>query len=358
MPDNYRDDKLRFRIANSQDDTFADTDHRAPDHEVVLKPRGSRAAADPKDPDQRYARHTLVGINVFALRLMKEYKTELGLREDPLMDPIERQDKYQTAIEASLDMATRETATVELLSIARDETSVKARVRVVNKAGHKLPSGVGFRRAFLEVQILDRQERPIWASGRTNRMGVILDGITEKPLETEFFQREPGGRQAYQPYHATITRGDQVQVYEELYLDKAEGGVFTTSFLSLARSVKDTRLMPRGWSRDGPHATETMPNGGFGKEVGRPYFDGSGSDELSYEPTLGPKASDAVTMTVRLFYQSIPPYYLKERFTTAPNGPFANNLRDLLGGLDVDTPGDPIGSWKLLIAETRRAIGP
>jgi hypothetical protein len=42
---------------------------------------------------------------------------------------------------------------------------------VTNRAGHKLPSGVGFRRAFLEFAVLDAGGQVLWASGRTDGAG-------------------------------------------------------------------------------------------------------------------------------------------------------------------------------------------
>ena len=47
-----------------------------------------------------------------------------------------------------------------------------------------LPTGVGFRRMFLEVLVLDAQGEVLWASGRTNELGFILDGITDEVLES------------------------------------------------------------------------------------------------------------------------------------------------------------------------------
>ena len=41
------------------------------------------------------------------------------------------------------------------------------------------------RRMFLELVVKDIDGKAIWASGLTNELGVILDGLTGKPLETE-----------------------------------------------------------------------------------------------------------------------------------------------------------------------------
>ncbi|HKS42067.1 MAG TPA: hypothetical protein VJX74_15735, partial [Blastocatellia bacterium] len=172
-------------------------------------------------------------------------------------------------------------------------------------------------------------------------------------LPTEFFNVGTDGKQMYQPYYSRINQGSQVQIYEELFKDKVVNGVFTTSFFSLAYEVKDTRLMPQGWKRDGPDANVTKPNGGDERPVGETYFNGSGSDELMYSVNLGGNRSKAVTVMVRLYYQSIPPYYLQQRFTTVPNGTFTKNLWYYASRLNVNEPGSPLASWKLKIAETK-----
>ena len=46
---------------------------------------------------------------------------------------------------------------------------------MTNLAGHKFPSGVSFRRAFLNFQVLDASGNVLWASGNTNGDGVIVD---------------------------------------------------------------------------------------------------------------------------------------------------------------------------------------
>ena len=44
-----------------------------------------------------------------------------------------------------------------------------------NLVGHRFPSGVGFRRAFLELAVLDGAGEVLWASGRTDGAGVLVD---------------------------------------------------------------------------------------------------------------------------------------------------------------------------------------
>lgn len=357
MPGDYKGDPLKFKIASIEDETFPYTDNRAPDSDITMKIRGSDTPNDGKDPNNRYSRHTLVGVNLFGMRMFRQYYDSIGVRyKDPMAvfgNPVPGMELSENM---SLDQVTKETADVELASVNVTSTGIDARVRVKNKAGHKLPSGVGFRRAFIEFQVLDAQGAPLWASGRTNELGVILDGVTNNPLPTEFFNAGTDGKQTYQPYYSRINQGNQVQIYEELFKDKVVNGVFTTSFFSLAYEVKDTRLMPQGWRRDGPDAGATMPNGGDNRPVGETYFNGSGSDELTYSVNLGGNRSKAATVVVRLYYQSIPPYYLQQRFTTVPNGTFTKNLWYYASRLNVNEPGSPLASWKLKVGEASKKL--
>ena len=130
---------------------------------------------------------------------------------------------------------------------------ITANVAITNLAGHRFPSGVGFRRAFIELLVRDTQGNIVWASGRTNNLGVIVDGSGEA-LPSEFFNeyQDSQGRtqQHYQPHYQIINAQDQVQIYEEL-TQNAEGK-FTTNFVRRDDTIKDNRLLPIGWTSAGP----------------------------------------------------------------------------------------------------------
>src|SRR5436853_494228 len=74
------------------------------------------------------------------------------------------------AVAAITRTGRRDTADLSV-SVTRDGPDrLTARVVVTNKAGHRFPSGVGFRRAFLELAVVrpaggSRPERVVWASG-------------------------------------------------------------------------------------------------------------------------------------------------------------------------------------------------
>src|SRR6185436_19019081 len=96
--------------------------------------------------------------------------------------------------------------------------------------GHSLPSGVGFRRAFLQFEVLDSGGKTLWVSGNVSKDGVIVDGAG-KPLVTEFFSPEQQKFQTHRWSGNPITADSQVQIYEELVVDPE--GLLTTSFIAL-----------------------------------------------------------------------------------------------------------------------------
>jgi hypothetical protein len=222
---------------------------------------------------------------------------------------------------------------------------MSAKVRVTNLAGHKFPSGVGFRRAFLEFAVKS-EDKTVWASGMTNRWGVIGKVVDGKfhPLPTELFK---GG--LYQPHYNTIRTEDQVQIYEELTKDS--NGNITTSFLGLKKEVKDNRLLPKGWSRNGPNAKITQPIG-VKPDDDAEYFNGSGTDVLEYEIALPKGLRGPLTVSATLYYQSLPPYYLRDRFRTA-HLPASKNLFYFVSTLKL--AGD-LSDWKLKITKDEKAL--
>lgn len=66
------------------------------------------------------------------------------------------------------------------------------------------------------------------------------------------------------------------------------------------------------------------------------YADGSGSDEVVYRMEL-PADVDPSRLQVRatLYYQAVPPYYLRNLFETAPDGPATRRLHAMFIHLDL-----------------------
>lgn len=334
MPTTYKKRDLTFRIANVEDASYPEADHRAPDDQITPTPR------------KPYSRHMLMGINLFTLAMFQQFSDLLGIRSSDYMYS-EGVPGLQTSHDSALDLAQNETATISVTGVSPGRDALDVNVQVVNLAGHSFPTGVEFRRVFIELLVLDAAGKPLWASGRTTPLGVILKGTTGEPLKTEMINDPVTGKPVIQPHHQVITREDQVQIYEELVTDP-EGHV-TTSFVALNEPLKENRLQPRGWRRDGPDAELTRPIGGAAKDP--QYRDGSGSDSLIYRIPFA-AIPGAKSITATLYYQSIPPYYLRQRF--AASGPEVERLAHIASRLNVE--GSSIADWKLRVASARWSL--
>ncbi len=380
MPKTFHDNNLTFKIANIEDNTFPNNPRRLPDSEITLTPRDD------------YGRHLLYGLNVFFNEIAQQFPLILGLRQIDDQNSAARPALF-TAREAVLKQARETTALVEIVGTPTISNDVlTAEVKITNITGHKFPSGVGFRRAFIEFQVLEDTPGgpvPIWASGRTNELGVIVEGTTNVPLVTEFFDEVLGcpdaaNGQCYQAHHQTITDEDQVQIYEELQQnnDPGTGPQFTTSFLERFFEIKDNRLLPAGWCCNGQFAMDTKPGPGaiqdpeYGFMPGQPpTCDEScgkvggvtGADTVKYEIQLTQQqAQSPLTVRATLYSQSIPPYYLKQRFDFQPQPPTQENQKPDIARLHYitsrlntavidDSKEEFIKDWKLRIDKAATA---
>jgi hypothetical protein len=346
-----------MQIANIESSAFAPTTERLPDAELTLRER------------DRFARHSLHGLNLFLNQMFQQFPLLLGIRQIDYMGSIlpSTTPALVTGAHSIVELAREQTATIELSSLTIDQASgqLEAEVTVENLAGHFLPSGVGFRRVFIELVVEGKDGAPLWASGRTNALGVIVEGTGDAVLATEYGRPDST---EFQPHYQLIERQDQVQIYQELVKDS--DGVLTTSFLRRAEPIKDNRLRPKGFDvaqfeRDPSpfvrlmaEEIEHMPS-----FADPDYSDPAraGRDVLRYRFELDPEQAQQITrVTVRLFSQSIPPSYLQQRFADAKHGPDRSEIERLYwltSHLDAGAD-SPIADWKLfLTGDCRTAAG-
>jgi cytochrome c553 len=347
MPKKFNGKELKKKIASIEDAEFPTSNLQGvPDvhADVDIAPRAP------------FARHQLNGINLFALSMFAQAPRVFGLADfDYMSNQYGEPTRLQMAAALAAGRHFADTAASisisELKVVTEDgsEPSLQFKVKVTNKAGHKLPSGVAFRRAFLEVAVEDAFGNALWISGRTNSSGVILGGGGQV-LATEFAETTP------EPHHKVITSEDEVQIYEERVVDS--DGKLTTSFLSIYDTVKDNRLLPAGWKAN---FAPTMENGQVphglepkGLNDDSEYPDSGapacGCDVVEYRVPFA-AVMGLVRVRARLNYQSIPPYYLRDRFSVSL--PDAKRLYKIASHLDTG-PDSPIPGWKLMLTEAVR----
>jgi hypothetical protein len=251
---------------------------------------------------QPYAQHTLVGGNSFMLSLLKNNITTLGLTAN--------EEHFQTAIDRTLDNLQNHTAEIAITQLEVDGDTARYKVKITNKAGHKLPSGYPARRAYVEFVMTDENGNEVFHSGK------LLPGYEVQ-----------GQNEDWEPHYDVITDDiEQVQIYEMVVGDVM--GNVTTVLERGYQPIKDNRLVPFGFTTE--HASyDTMAVVAVGAD---PNFnlingnEGSGTDEISYHiPVSG--ISGNVTVTARLMYQSLPPKWNEEMF--AVDHPVINAFEEM-----------------------------
>jgi hypothetical protein len=182
MPDVFAGEALNPKIANIQDQDFPITSFLAPEEDITVEPRSG------------YRRHMLQSINVFALELFRQFPDILGVRTRSFMTGLTN--GLPQAIDNAFDGALHRSAAVQILSTERNGDEITAAIKVTNLVGHRLPSGVGFRRLILEFDVVDADQQVVWSSGRTNSLGVVVD---DGSLPSGSRRRSAHRRAAYQP---------------------------------------------------------------------------------------------------------------------------------------------------------------
>jgi hypothetical protein len=330
------------------------------------------AAADIDLPNRSpYARHTLVGLNLVFIKMAQLFPSLLGI---PTQDPMlanKGEDSLVTTERAMRDQASH-TASVAITDVVTHEGHIDATVVVTNHTGHKFPSGVGFRRAFVEFIVRDAAGRILWSSGQTNQAGVLLDG-NGKPLDGELWWRPDCSarinpdKQVHQPHYETISQRDQVQIYEDLAASAAGGdgalctketprGPLTTSFLSRCVKVKDNRILPSGFLNLEDRSRIAAALGAdkdLAEESGAaavgddPDYRQGGGDTLHYEIALDGLSGHPASVEAALYYQATPPYYLQDRACTSDS---QDTKRLVFMTASLGSEASAASAWKLKIA--------
>ena len=222
------------------------------------------------------SRHLFVGGNVHMLRILNRFRDELGVAAEP--------DELDATAAATTRQLQRDTATLSIAQPTAREGSLAFDVLVTNLTGHKFPTGYPSRRAWLHVVVTDDRGMRIFESGAPRDDGSIEgnDGDADA--------------QAFEPHYDTITRADQVQIYEPVLGDRR--AMPTTGLLTATQYLKDNRLLPRGFDK----ATADSRIAVWGDARRDADFTAAG-DRVHYD--VDAAGSGSFTIEVELRYQSI-----------------------------------------------------
>ncbi len=133
------------QIASIEDSTYAQSENRLPAAKITA----------PLRPE--YKRHQLTGLNAFLLEMFNQNEPILGVSKTDYMTSATN--GTHLAIDGMVQNAEQLTADLSVKIDSLTGSQLNATVTVTNKTGHRFPSGVAFRRAFLELLVVNPHER-------------------------------------------------------------------------------------------------------------------------------------------------------------------------------------------------------
>ncbi len=373
--------QLATQIATIQDSTYPQAENQLSQEDLDIATRAN------------YRRHELVGLNAFLIEMFNQFPDVLGVAGSDYETGAST--GAQLAMDSMLLSAQQErVATVLVESVSIADNTMNIDVTITNKTGHRFPSGVTFRRAFVELLVFDTAGTVIWGSGRTNAGGLLVDA-DGRPLRTEFLDHKANPYDVlaeYQPNYQIIKSEVEVQIYEEL-ITNAEHE-FTTSFVHRVDHIKDNRLLPAGAVNAATFAGE-VPGSEIGDQgklllefmqateaegpsvVGGTDANGNsfpedknftaspnaGTDQIRYAIALEDLRGKAARVQATLYSQSLMPAWFHQRFSLANaakeagyDTPETDRLFYLSSRLDLT--GTPLEDWKMKIAADSATIAP
>jgi len=224
-----------------------------------------------------FGMHHLTGGNAYMLRILKARAADLGVTADAA--------QLDATIERTLIGLGTHSAAISIPAAQVSSGLLTAVVDVANLTGHKLPSGVPLRRAWIHMKVTDRKGKVVFESGAPAADGSIAGNDADVAAGV------------FEPHRDVIADPGEVQIYESIMGDAA--GKVTFTFLRGEAYLKDNRLLPAGFDKASA-APEIAARGGAESD---PSFVG-GLDRVTYRIPLG-TASGRLTITARLLYQSV-----------------------------------------------------
>ena len=246
-------------------------------------------ALEPRSP---FNMHKFMGANTFMLQLMKGNKADLGiLAQDANFDST-ISDTYKLLQTGTLDMSLT-------LDGWLSDTVAAFSLKLLNKAGHKFPSGYPSRRAFVQFVATTNEGDTLFKSGMWDPTYELIghDAVTE-------------------PHYQTITDDNSVQIYEMVMADVAGN---RTALLERANTVlKDNRLPPQGFVSTGSLYDSVQVVGVAGDtdfNLSGPN-EGTGADVVHYQIRVpgGYLLTSSINVYAKVFYQSVPPRWVADMF--------------------------------------------
>ena len=224
-----------------------------------------------------FSRHTFVGGNFFMQRLLNLHRNDLGVSAPP--------EDLDTAALRTIAHLQSEAARIAIKRLEIHNGRLEAEISIENLAGHKLPTAYPSRRVWLHVTVRDGLGKGLFESGALHADGSIEGN--DNDLDPSRFE----------PHYTEITQPNQVEIYEAIMSDPADKP--TTGLLTALRFIKDNRLLPHGFDKQGADEDVAV----HGEAETDPDF-ASGGDTIRYSVAVG-GGEASFQVEAELWYQPI-----------------------------------------------------
>jgi hypothetical protein len=232
-------------------------------------------------PDRTpFWRHTFVGGNFYMQNFLKNNIDSLGLTADP-----EHFDSTISRTEYSLNEQS-----VELTASTKyryQDNLLEVKLFIKNLTGHKIPTGIPFRRMWVHLKVEQGIGNVIFESGQWDGTGKIINYNSD-----------------YEPHYDLIDAENQVQVYEGVFVNDQQQVTYT--LLRATEYIKDNRLPPQGFSTNSvSYDTVKIVGNAVDDTNFNRYgtYQGSGGDSVTYLiPTL---PNTEYRITAEVCYQTV-----------------------------------------------------
>jgi hypothetical protein len=231
-------------------------------------------------PDRTpFWRHTFVGGNFYMQNLLKNNIDSLGLTALP--------EHFDSTI-ARTEYGLKELSIELTTSASYQNDLLQVKLYIKNLTGHKIPTGIPFRRMWIHLKVEQGIGNVVFESGEWDGTGKIINYNSD-----------------YEPHYDLINDEDQVQVYEGVFVNNEQQVTYT--LLRAAEYIKDNRLPPVGFITTHPSYDSIKIVGNANNDTNfnkyGTYQGGTGGDSVTYLIPALPNIEYRVTAEV--CYQTV-----------------------------------------------------
>jgi len=237
---------------------------------VIISTQGARGVAR-----DNFHQHKFLGANTYMLEILKNNRVKLGAVADEA--------RFEESINDTRAFL-KAAADIDISTPNFTSGTLEFSVKVTNHSGHKFPTSLPSRRAWLHVKVTNQNNETVFESGAMTDNGQII-GVDDTA--------------GYELHHNIIDNNNSVQVYEPIMADT--NGNQTYTFMNAASYIKDNRILPKGFDKHNV-PSEASPALPYGLAMNDNDFIG-GSDTVTYAVSNLDNDGE-YTITVTLKYQT------------------------------------------------------